>query len=104
MEDFFQLVECPRDAMQGWKKMIPPEMKIRYINSLVRVGFHTLDMGSFVSPKIIPQMADTAEVISGIDMKNTATRLLARYITWVFLFLFHPHFNKEIPTVAPKNP
>jgi hydroxymethylglutaryl-CoA lyase len=76
MVDFFQLVECPRDAMQGWKTMIPPEKKIRYINNLLRVGFHTLDMGSFVSPKIIPQMADTAEVIAGIDMNFTSTRLL----------------------------
>ena len=76
MVDFFQLVECPRDAMQGWKTMIPPEKKIRYINTLLRVGFHTLDMGSFVSPRLIPQMADTAEVIAGINTDSTSTRLL----------------------------
>ena len=76
MEDTLQLVECPRDAMQGWKVMIPAEQKIRYINSLMGAGFHTLDMGSFVSPRLIPQMADTRDIITGIEMHDSATRLL----------------------------
>jgi hydroxymethylglutaryl-CoA lyase len=72
-----QLVECPRDAMQGWKTIIPAMEKINYLNALLKVGFHTLDFGSFVSPKLIPQMADTAAVLSGLDMGSTRTRLLA---------------------------
>src|SRR6202020_2190058 len=71
------LVECPRDAMQGWPHIIPTERKIAYLNALLRVGFDTLDFGSFVSAKAIPQMADTAEVLSGLDMEGSATRLLA---------------------------
>ena len=58
-----KLIECPRDAMQGWKRIIPAEKKIAYINSLLKVGFDTIDFGSFVSPKAIPQMADTSEVV-----------------------------------------
>lgn len=73
----FQLVECPRDAMQGWPHFIPTEKKIEYINELLQVGFHTLDFGSFVSPKAIPQMADTKEVLKGLDLQNTKTKLLA---------------------------
>jgi hydroxymethylglutaryl-CoA lyase len=72
-----KLVECPRDAMQGWKTFIPTEKKINYINSLLKVGFHTIDFGSFVSPKAIPQMADTAEVLAGLDMQDTTSKLLA---------------------------
>lgn len=72
-----QLVECPRDAMQGWKTFIPTEQKIQYLNSLLKVGFHTLDFGSFVSPKAIPQMADTAQVIPHLDLSQTDTKLLA---------------------------
>ncbi|HMK26794.1 MAG TPA: hydroxymethylglutaryl-CoA lyase [Chitinophagaceae bacterium] len=64
---FVKLIECPRDAMQGWKSFIPTEKKIEYINSLLRVGFDTIDFGSFVSPKAIPQMADTAEVVRSLD-------------------------------------
>lgn len=71
------LVECPRDAMQGWPHLIPTDKKIAYLNALLRVGFDTLDFGSFVSPKAIPQMADTKEVIKGLDMRHTATKLLA---------------------------
>ncbi len=71
-----QLVECPRDAMQGIHNLIATEDKVAYINSLLKCGFHTLDCGSFVSPKAIPQMADTKEVLSMID-KTTATKLLA---------------------------
>ncbi len=69
------LVECPRDAMQGWKHFIKTEDKIRYVNSLLEVGFDTIDFGSFVSPKAIPQMADTKEVIG--KLKITNSKLLA---------------------------
>ncbi len=64
------LTECPRDAMQGWGEFIPTSQKIDYINALMDVGFDMLDCGSFVSPKAIPQMADTKEVISEINKKN----------------------------------
>jgi len=72
-----QLVECPRDAMQGMKTFIPTEKKVRYINSLLKVGFHTLDFGSFVSPKAIPQMADTSTVLEQLDLETTNSELLA---------------------------
>lgn len=71
------LVECPRDAMQGWPVIIPVEQKIEYLNALLRVGFQTLDFGSFVSPKAIPQMADTRFVIPQLDWRDTDTKLLA---------------------------
>jgi hydroxymethylglutaryl-CoA lyase len=71
------LVECPRDAMQGWKHFIKTEDKIRYINSLLNVGFDTIDFGSFVSPKAIPQMADTKEVVGRLKMTDDRTKLLA---------------------------
>lgn len=74
---YIHLVECPRDAMQGWKTFISTEKKIVYLNSLLQVGFDTLDFGSFVSRKAIPQMADTKEVISKIQMQNSKTKLLA---------------------------
>jgi len=72
-----QLVECPRDAMQGIRKHIPLDLKAKYVNLLLKVGFHSLDFGSFVSPKAIPQMADTAELVPRLDMSGTGTRLLA---------------------------
>jgi hydroxymethylglutaryl-CoA lyase len=72
-----KFIECPRDAMQGWKHFIPTEKKIAYINKLLEVGFDTIDFGSFVSPKAIPQMADTAEVITRLETGKTATSLLA---------------------------
>ena len=72
-----QLIECPRDAMQGWKHFIPTTKKIEYINSLLQVGFDTLDFGSFVSPKAIPQMADTPEVLANIRIDGSKTKLLA---------------------------
>jgi len=72
-----KLIECPRDAMQGWKNFIPTEKKVAYINSLLKVGFDTIDFGSFVSPKAIPQMADTKDVIAKIQIPNTKTKLLA---------------------------
>jgi hydroxymethylglutaryl-CoA lyase len=72
-----KLIECPRDAMQGWKHFIPTEKKIEYINSLLKVGFDTIDFGSFVSPKAIPQMADTKEVIRNLELGISNTKLLA---------------------------
>jgi hydroxymethylglutaryl-CoA lyase len=71
------LTECPRDAMQGWPTFIPTADKIAYLNALLRVGFQTLDFGSFVSPKAIPQLADTAEVLDGLDLGQSGTHLLA---------------------------
>jgi hydroxymethylglutaryl-CoA lyase len=71
------LVECPRDAMQGWKHFIPTGQKIRYINSLLKVGFDTIDFGSFVSAKAIPQMADTKEVIGNLELGISKSKLLA---------------------------
>lgn len=72
-----KLIECPRDAMQGWKHLIPTGKKIEYINSLLKVGFDTIDFGSFVSPKAIPQMADTGEVVRNLELGNSNTKLLA---------------------------
>jgi len=72
-----KLIECPRDAMQGWKNWIPTEKKIEYLNQLLKVGFDTLDFGSFVSPKAIPQMADTALVYDALNLEDTNTKLLA---------------------------
>ncbi|HKG68030.1 MAG TPA: hypothetical protein VKA92_04125 [Segetibacter sp.] len=70
------LVECPRDAMQGWEKFIPTEKKVNYLNSLLNVGFDTLDCGSFVSAKAIPQMADTKDVIRQLSLDRSKTKLL----------------------------
>ncbi|MCW3090966.1 MAG: hydroxymethylglutaryl-CoA lyase [Ferruginibacter sp.] len=75
--DTIKVVECPRDAMQGWKHYIPTQKKIEYINALLKVGFDTIDFGSFVSPKSIPQMADTSEVIRGLEIGPSKTKLLA---------------------------
>lgn len=72
-----KIIECPRDAMQGIKPFIPTKLKITYIQSLLRVGFDTIDFGSFVSPKAIPQMQDTAEVLAGLDLSATKSKLLA---------------------------
>ena len=72
-----KIVECPRDAMQGWKSFIPTDQKIKYLQTLLQVGFHTIDFGSFVSPKAIPQMQDTAEVLQSLDLSTTNSRLLA---------------------------
>jgi hydroxymethylglutaryl-CoA lyase len=73
----FKWIECPRDAMQGWPHWIATADKVRYLNALLKVGFDTLDFGSFVSPKAIPQMADTAEVLSQLDLADTSAKLLA---------------------------
>lgn len=75
--DNLQLIECPRDAMQGIKEFIDTEKKIKYINQLLKVGFDTIDFGSFVSPNAIPQMQDTAEVLSMLDLSQSKSKLLA---------------------------
>lgn len=72
-----KIIECPRDAMQGILTFIPTADKVRYLNALIQVGFDTLDFGSFVSPKAVPQMRDTAEVLSQLDLKRSNTKLLA---------------------------
>jgi hydroxymethylglutaryl-CoA lyase len=77
MSSTVKIIECPRDAMQGIKSFIPTSKKVQYIQSLLRVGFDTIDFGSFVSPKAIPQMVDTAEVLSLLDLSKTSSKLLA---------------------------
>jgi hydroxymethylglutaryl-CoA lyase len=72
-----KLIECPRDAMQGLHDFIPTEQKIMYLNQLLKVGFDTIDAGSFVSPNAIPQMRDSAEVFDKIEWQNSASKLLA---------------------------
>ena len=72
-----KIIECPRDAMQGIKTMIPTAQKVQYLQSLLRVGFDTIDFGSFVSPRAIPQMADTAKVLAQLDLSKTTSKLLA---------------------------
>jgi hydroxymethylglutaryl-CoA lyase len=72
-----QIIECPRDAMQGLHDFIETDVKAAYINQLLRVGFHTIDFGSFVSPKAIPQMRDTRQVLEKLDLSTTETKLLA---------------------------
>lgn len=71
-----KIIECPRDAMQGMKNMVPTKLKIAYINSLLEVGFDTIDVGSFVHPKIVPQMADTPEVLRYLNLENSKSKLL----------------------------
>ncbi|WP_417856893.1 hydroxymethylglutaryl-CoA lyase [Xanthomarina gelatinilytica] len=77
MSKHVKVIECPRDAMQGIKDFIPTEKKVQYIQSLLRVGFDTIDFGSFVSPKAIPQMVDTAKVLEQLDLSKTESKLLA---------------------------
>jgi len=72
-----KLIECPRDAMQGIHDFIPTDLKVRYLNSLLKVGFDTLDFGSFVSPKAIPQMKDTHSVLARLDLEGSDTKLLS---------------------------
>ena len=72
-----KLIECPRDAMQGIKEFISTDLKAKYINAILQCGFDTVDFGSFVSPKAIPQMADTAQVLNKLDLSNTKSKLLA---------------------------
>jgi len=77
MSEKVKIIECPRDAMQGIKEFIPAKEKVRYIQSLLSCGFDTIDFGSFVSPKAIPQMVDTAAVLSKLDLSDTTSKLLA---------------------------
>ncbi len=77
MLEKIKIIECPRDAMQGIRDFIPTPKKVQYIQSLLRCGFDTIDFGSFVSPKAIPQMVDTAEVLAGLDLSTTESKLLA---------------------------
>ena len=72
-----KIIECPRDAMQGLHDFVPTDLKIEYINKLLKVGFNTIDFGSFVSPKAIPQMRDTAEVLDGLELGSSKSKLLA---------------------------
>lgn len=72
-----KIIECPRDAMQGLSEFIPTQNKITYINQLLKVGFDTIDFGSFVSPKAIPQLKDTTEVLQGLDLSDSSSKLLA---------------------------
>src|SRR5690554_6481124 len=72
-----KIIECPRDAMQGIKELIPTTTKVKYLNELLKVGFDTVDFGSFVSPKAIPQMRDTASVLEKLDLSTTKSKLLA---------------------------
>jgi|SRR6185436_11324741 len=72
-----KIIECPRDAMQGLHDFIPTEIKADYINSLLKTGFDTIDFGSFVSPKAIPQLKDTADVLAKLDLSSVKTKLLA---------------------------
>ncbi len=72
-----KIIECPRDAMQGLHDFIPTDLKAAYINQLLKVGFDTIDFGSFVSPKAIPQMRDTRELLSRLDLSLTYSKLLA---------------------------
>ena len=77
MSNTIKIIECPRDAMQGIKTFIPTEKKVKYIQSLLNCGFDTIDFGSFVSPRAIPQMVDTADVLSQLDLSKTTSKLLA---------------------------
>ncbi len=72
-----KIIECPRDAMQGLHDFIPTQKKINYINQLLKVGFDSIDFGSFVSPRAIPQLADTTEVLANLDLSTTQSKLLA---------------------------
>lgn len=77
MSNTVKIIECPRDAMQGIKTFIPTKRKVKYIQALLNCGFDTIDFGSFVSPKAIPQMVDTADVLQELDLSRTETKLLA---------------------------
>jgi hydroxymethylglutaryl-CoA lyase len=71
-----KIIECPRDAMQGLAQIVTTEHKVQYINALLKVGFDTIDVGSFVSPRAVPQLADTVEVLNQIDLSQTSSKLL----------------------------
>jgi len=100
----FKIIECPRDAMQGRKDFIPTDKKIDYLNRLLTVGFEAIDCGSFVSPKAIPQMADTKEVLDNIDKTNSKSKLSvvvanksgAIYLSMAFGNPYGETWNEEI--------
>ena len=77
MKNKVKIIECPRDAMQGIVEYIPVDVKIKYINELLKVGFDTIDFGSFVSHKAIPQLRDTEQVLDGLDLHGKSSKLLA---------------------------
>ena len=77
MNSEIKIIECPRDAFQGIQQFIPTDLKIKYINQLLKVGFHTIDFGSFVSPKAIPQLKDTAEVLRSLNLQKNSSKLLS---------------------------
>ena len=77
MNSKIKIIECPRDAFQGIEEFIPTKLKIKYINQLLKVGFHTIDFGSFVSPKAIPQLNDTAEVLRSLNLHGSTSKLLS---------------------------
>ena len=114
-----KIIECPRDAMQGLEQFVPTSAKISYLNSLLKVGFDTIDFGSFVSPKAIPQMRDTAEVLAGLDLASSSSSLLAivanqrgatdalthDQIDYLgYPFPYPKPFSKGIPTVELMRP
>lgn len=77
MSDGVKIIECPRDAMQGLKHFIPTSKKVAFISKLLKVGYHSIDFGSFVSPEVMPQMADTAKVLESLDLSNNTSKLIA---------------------------
>ena len=83
-----KIIECPRDAMQSIKEFIPTDKKIKYVQSLLEVGFDTIDVGSFVSKKVIPQLSDTGEVIDSLDLSKINNFSLLIYISKLF-YPFH---------------
>ena len=82
-----KLIECPRDAMQGIEKMIPTSEKVSYINAILKVGFDTIDAGSFVSPKAMPQMADTKSVIPLLDLSSSISKIFAEPAMKLFFII-----------------
>ncbi|MFD0764142.1 hydroxymethylglutaryl-CoA lyase [Mucilaginibacter lutimaris] len=95
MAQHIKITECPRDAMQGLHNFVPTDVKAEYINLLLQVGFDTIDFGSFVSPKAIPQLRDTADVLSKLDLDNTQSKLLAIIANYrgAENALMHPEIN-----------
>lgn len=95
MDQTVKIIECPRDAMQGMHDFIATELKVEYLNLLLQVGFDTLDFGSFVSAKAIPQLRDTKEVLARLDLSNTKTKLLAivANLRGVEEAVIHPEIN-----------
>jgi len=87
-----KIIESPRDGLQGVKDFIPTEKKIEYLNLLLDVGFDTIDFGSFVSPKAFPQMKDTSEIVTKLDLSKTKTKLLSIINLFKFFMYYFYHF------------